>query len=420
MRPCRLAKVLHLLMCVLPIVLPASFAARTAQAEPRGVVVFSSDSLAALRPSQVALLSTTFQQKERVPKPPPEQPRFKPDSSSSRSYSQGEDENSAFSDCVVDCFGNLIGSICGGLMESRRSRDARSREVVAWFVNDHAALQATMLPDSIALWERPGVGEERGSEVARLPHGRFVVIVEKQTESSGLWLCVRPADRIAPIGWVPVSSVTLPSRASRLRPRPLPDMAASGWQIAAGGGGVGPAELNTEYRNGLFRAELQYLRFHYRRPQWGAGIGWRGAHGSPQVLYLTPTTMEEPARSRLWMLDFGFRVGQRFGSGSGVRFNWLLGPTLVYVHESADLRIYDATSGALILRRGERLGRWAQGGDLRLGIGRATSSGLEIGLVADAYVLGWRGQGVRSLSTDFVNKQIHGFDFALALTFPGR
>lgn len=419
MDPHRLIRILRRVACGLPVLLPVLLAARIAGAGTGTAIARPSDGVTVTGSPRLAALSADSPEKKRVPKPPPERPRYKPDSSSTGSYSSSEsDDDSPWVNCLADCIGNFIGAVCSGMLESMRASHSNpaSQADLPWSVGDRAVLHGTTLADSVVLWERPGAGGERGAELERVPSGRTVVVVEKQTHGDQTWLRVRPADRIDPAGWVPASSVVSPAWASR----PAPKRPTSGVRISLGGGGVGPSELNTEYRGGLVQLQAQYLRFRSNGLQWSAGLGWRDGYGSPQVLYLTPATAEEPEHSRLDLFDVGVSGGRRYGAASGMRFDWLVGPRLVYVHESTDLNIRDLTSGALLPRRHERLGRWTAGGDLQLNLGWASAGGTEISLLADGYLLSWHGHQERSLSTDFTTRPIHGFDVALAITLPVR
>lgn len=364
-----------------------------------------------------ARLVAASEEKKRVPKPAAEPPRFKADTSgsSSSSYSSDEDE-SWTSQCIGECLGNIFSSMCSALVQSIGSSAGR-RSGAPWAVGDRAELSAGVASDSVTLRESWDGADETGT---RLAAGDRVVVLETLTAADGVWLRVRPVDRLEPVGWVRQSSAWRTAAEAAARRLP-PRSAEWGLRVAAGGGGVGPAELNVEYRNGGYRLDVEYLRTSARHFQWGAGAGFRHAAGHPAVLYITPATVEDPQRSRLWIVDLGVRSGHRYALGSsGLEFDWLLGPTLAYVHEWSELRVHDAATRAFIEKREDSLGRWAGGGDLRLALGTSLRSGPEIALVADAYVLAWRGQATRSLSSDFVRKAIHGFDVALAITFAGR
>jgi hypothetical protein len=381
--------------------------------------------------SSGALLAAA-EEKERVPKPPSET-RHKPapQQPAPQAKPVEEDESSA-SSCMGDCIGSFFGSLFSSASPPPPPQPVSTlrEESAGWLVGEMGWLRSAQ-----TLWDRPGDVGGR-IEAGGLPFHARIVVVETHATSGGMWLRVRPIDGVEPVGWIPASAVSVESPApspieppmtappmTTPAPGPQPPSPSPrerptwGVQLALGGGGTGPAELNTEYQSGMFRAEAQYLRFLPKQWQSGAGLGWRYGEGSPQVLYRTSTVVEEPANSKLWMLDIGARGGQRYTDRSGFRFDWLLGPALYYVHERADVTSYDRSTMALLGTNVESLGRWAGGGDLRLGFGWLLGAG-EIGLVIDGYAMGWKGHNEKALSTDFVQSPIHGFDALLTFTFP--
>jgi hypothetical protein len=388
---------------------------RASSAAPRA----SADSTAARaastsrprRASSEALLAAA-EQKERVPKPPSET-RHKPSEKPAPKVTVDEDESTS-SSCIGDCLGGFFGSLfsSAGPPSPPAPVSALREEAWGWVVGDRAWLRAPQ-----TLWDRPGGDPEERVEAGNLPHGAPVVVVESYASAAGMWLRVRPMDGVEPSGWIPASAASAEPPPPPSGPKPPRERPTWGLQFAFGGGGVGPAELNTEYQSGVFRAESQYLRFLPKQWQSGAGLGWRYAEGNPPVLYQTATIVEEPTNSKLWMLDIGIRGGQRYTDGSGFRFDWLLGPALYYVHERADVRTFDRSTMTLIGTSVASLGRWAGGGDLRLGFGWRTGTG-EIGLVVNGYAMGWKGHDQKPLSTDFVQSPIHGVDVSIAFTFP--
>jgi len=389
---------------------PAAATAARAEATPR-----------APRPATDGLLAADDEEKERISKPKKEEPRHKPEQEKPRSEHRGHQDE----DDSSDCFGSCLGSFFGSLFSSTTPPpppapvSALREEAMTWVVGERAWLRATAPFESVALWEQPEADKEEGTEAGRLPHGAAVVVAETYATAGGMWLRVRPMDGVEPVGWIPAGSASTAPPPPPMRPKPPRRPPTWGVQVALGGGGGGPSELNVEYREGTFRVEAQYLRFLPKQWQSGAGVGFRQSAGNPQVLYLTPTTIDEPSDSRLWMLDIGARGGQRYGDRSGFRFGWLLGPALYYVHENANVKTFDRSTMALIGTGVERLGRWAGGGDVRFGFGwMAGEEGVEVSLVADAYMMGWKGHKNRSLSSDFVRVPIHGFDVAVAVTFP--
>ena len=235
--------------------------------------------------------------------------------------------------------------------------------------------------------------------------------------ATGFWVHVRPFDGVEPNGWVPSSLL-----ADAPAPKPAPPRAVKpdprwGMRLLAGGGGIGPSDLDVEYSDGGFRIDLQYMRL--LKKQWisGFGIGFRNFNGHPKTAYLSSTTLDDPQESRLQSFELGTRAGQRYGDRSGFRFDWLLGPTLTYVSERAKLNVYTVPGLVPAGKRDESLGRWAGGGELRTNFGWCLASGNEWGLHLGAFMFAWEGQRDLSLATDFVRSNIHGWDIGLSSSF---
>jgi len=189
-----------------------------------------------------------------------------------------------------------------------------------------------------------------------------------------------------------------------------------------GGGLVGPSDLNVEYQDGGFRAEVEFLG-RVKRWNGGLAVGFRNFEGRPRFNYeyVSSPIVDDPRNSSLEMFDIGLRFGQWYGgSRAGPRFGWTLGPSLVRVYEEADVHVLSA--GNEIGRHQEWRARWRGAGDLRLGFGWGIEEGRSaVGLEVAGYVVSWRGESRRSLTSDFLGERaIHGFDATLAFTFGGR
>jgi hypothetical protein len=279
--------------------------------------------------------------------------------------------------------------------------------------------------DSVALSKSPRDPDHPETlEVGTLPHGTHVVVVETHAMASGFWTRVRPFDGVEPNGWIPswiLADAPAPKPATPGAPEPDPRW---GLRLLLAYGGVGPSDLNVEYSKGGTHIDLQYMRL--MNYQWisGFGFGYREIAGDPQVAYLSGTTLEDPHDSRLQTYEIGARAGQRYGDRSGFRFDWMLGPTLAYVHENTNLLVYTVTPPStltLVGPSGDRLGRWAGGGEFRANIGwklpgSTNSGGLEVGLHLGAFMYAWEGHEEHSLATDFVHSNIHGWDIGLSLS----
>jgi hypothetical protein len=189
--------------------------------------------------------------------------------------------------------------------------------------------------------------------------------------------------------------------------------------VLLGYGGLGPSDLDVEYGNGGWHGDLQYLRLDR---QWisGFGFGYRDFYGHPPQAYLSGTTLDDPQDSRLQTYEIGARAGQHYGDRSGFRFDWMLGPTLAYVHEHGNLHVFTVVPPGTLVPTGSRdddLGRWAGGGEFRLNFAWRYNDDTDFGLHAGAFVYAWDGHEQHSLATDFVHGNIHGWDVGLSCSF---
>jgi hypothetical protein len=213
-----------------------------------------------------------------------------------------------------------------------------------------------------------------------------------------------------------------PASATATSAKPVTSTAAGpeprwGFRILAGGGGLGPSDLDVEYSDGGYRADVQYLRLLKKQWMSGFGVGYRNFAGHPPGAYMTATTLDDPHESTLQAIEIGARAGQRYGDRSGFRFDWMLGPTLAHVHESAKMSVYAVVtpdSLEFIGYRDDALGRWAGGGEVRANLGWGDRSGNEWGLHFGAFMFAWEGHEEHSLATDFIRSNIHGWDISLS------
>jgi len=357
--------------------------------------------------------------KQQVPKPPP--PKTKEGRASTDQPANNDDSSSNW-DCIGSCFefGDALASAPTGPPASTPAT-AFASEASQWSVGSEAWIVAPAAMDSVALWDAPGDPDHPNVEVGTLPHGTHVVVVETHAMATGFWTRVRPFDGIEPNGWIPswlLADQPAPKPGAPQPPEPDPRF---GLRLLLAYGGLGPSNLDIEYSKGGAHVDLQYMRL--MNYQWvsGFGFGYRELYGDPQVAYLSGTTLDDPHDSRLQTYEIGARAGQRYGDRSGFRFDWMLGPTLAYVHENTNLLVYTvAPTGALTLvgPAGDHLGRWAGGGEFRANFGWNVTGGksgvLELGLHLGAFMFAWEGHEEHSLATDFVHSNIHGWDIGLS------
>ena len=279
-------------------------------------------------------------EKKQVPKPPESPPpRHKPEEPTS--VTTEDDEGSS---CFADCASGFFSSLFTSRETPAPPAPAAALVPLDWAIGERGWLVSAAPEDSVALWEHGGDSAYEPAVIARLARNTQVVVVETHGSATGRWLRVRPADAPAPLGWIEESHMSRAPPAPSPVPRPPRGMDRWRIKVAAGPGLCGPSDLNVEYKDGGFRAEVELLR---RVRQWNGGVavGFRNFEGHPRFNYVTPTTVEEPSESSLEMLDIGLRFGQWYGSsGAGPRFAWTLGPSLVRVYEEAHVRVLDGVT----------------------------------------------------------------------------
>ena len=360
--------------------------------------------------------------KQKVPKPtssaPP--PKVKGGDNSGQNNNSDHSDDSD-SDCLNNCFVGF-----GSLLESptpppaSQPGNAFASEASYWAVGSQAWLVAPTAVDSVGLWDAPAEPEHPGIETGRLPHGSHVVVVETHSMASGFWTRVRPFDGVEPSGWIPSWLLTNAPAPKPAPARPHYPDPRWGLRLLLAYGGIGPTDLNVEYSDGAIRADIQYMRL--LKKQWisGFGFGYRSLYGHPQTAYLSGNTLDDPQQSRLQIYEIGTRAGQIYADRSGFRFDWMLGPTLAYVDERAKLNVYTVVPINTLVPAGTRdeaLGRWAGGGEMRMNIGWCSRTNSEWGLHLGAFMYAWEGHGEKSLATDFVHSNIHGWDVGLSFSF---
>jgi len=373
--------------------------------------------LIATKPDAPRLLAS---EKTQVAKPKPP-PATKTKGDPKGDQKEHEDDSDNPLDCLNDCFIGL-----GLLFDSSTPPSAAApatafaSEASRWSVGSEAWLVAPTSMDHVALWESPSVPESLAVTTGTLAHGSHVVVVETYATSGGFWTRVRPFDGVDPSGWTPswlLSEAPAPKPAPPHRPRPDPRW---GLRLLLGGTGLGPADLDIEYGDGGLRADVQYIKLFKKQWVSGFGFGYRNLYGRPTQAYLSGTTLDDPMESRIQTYELGTRAGQRYGDRSGFRFDWMLGPTLAWVNERANMDVYTVVPPATLVPAGNRddeLGRWAGGGEFRANIGWHVNQDSEWGLHLGAFMFAWEGHEEHSLATDFVHSNIHGWDIGLSYTF---
>jgi hypothetical protein len=358
--------------------------------------------------------------KAKVPKPPPPPPTRTKGDGGGQSDTKNSDDSDCTMDCVTSCF-----SFGDALMTSPTGPPASSpttafaSEASRWSVGSEAWIVAPAEADSVALSDAPADSAHEALQIGTLPHGAHVVVVETHAMATGFWTRVRPFDGVEPNGWIPsfiLSAAPAPKPAAPKPPKPDPRW---GLRALLAYGGLGPSDLDVEYGNGGWHADLQYLRLDR---QWisGFGFGYRDYFGHPPQAYLSGTTLDDPQDSKLQMYEIGARAGQMYRDRSGFRFDWMLGPTLAYVHEHGNLHVFTVVPPGTLVPAGSRdddLGRWAGGGEFRANFAWRLKEDTTIELHVGTFMYAWEGHEQHSLATDFVHSNIHGWDVGLSYTF---
>jgi hypothetical protein len=152
----------------------------------------------------------------------------------------------------------------------------------------------------------------------------------------------------------------------------------------------------------------------------GFGVSWWTGRGVPDVDYVSGSLTERPIRSRWDVTILDVVMGQRFADPNGFRFDWSVGPAAYYVHESADVEVYDAAMTPIGATRRESLTRWTGGGVARTGVGWQAAHWLEMSLRTEYHVMAWTGHRERALTSDFTGGPIPAWGLSLALTYTQR
>ena len=360
--------------------------------------------------------------KQKVPKPPPPRTKDAPPKSDQPGGGSGDHKDE---DSGSNCLGDCVLGFGTSLFESPTPPPAPTpatafaSEAARWAVGSQAWIVAPQAMDSVAIYDAPAEPERAPVETGTLPHGTHVIVVETHAMANGFWTRVRPFDGVEPNGWVPswiLAEAPQPKPAPPRPPKPDPRW---GVRFLLGGGGLGPVDLANEYHQGGWRTDIQYMRLDR---QWisGFGFGYRDFDGKPQVAYLSGTTLDDPQTSKFQSYEIGARAGQRYADRSGFRFDWMLGPTLAYIHEHGNLHVYTVVPPGTLVPAGSRdddLGRWAGGGEIRLNFSWELKRDGELGFHLGGFMYAWEGHEEHSLATDYVHSSIQGWDVCASYSF---
>lgn len=330
-------------------------------------------------------------EKQRVPKSPSGEKGRAGDEKKDKDEKDDDD-----SDTPACCYGDDEG--VGAASEASMLRPPE----VLWAEGTHADVVPADSSGYWALvWSDPG-GEEAGAEVVTdLPEASDIVVHDLQVVQDELWLHVSVAGAPVPLGWMRAEDL----EAQRSKPRPPPEprlgvVADASWFY------IGPNDVWEEYRGG-WRIALQAFKRFGRVGRAALSAGYSGAGGDPKFNYVTPTQIDYPQNSLLQIVDLGLSAGVdlRLGTKSDLRLS--IGPTLNWIHESANMN-YDSLQGGVVVDSGHRdesLQDWRIGAQFNVDLGLRLSTGYRVGLLIRAFAISWESESQKSLTLDFIGTQ---------------
>lgn len=331
-------------------------------------------------------------EKQRVPKTPSGEKGRAGDETKDKEDKDNKDDDS---DTPVCCYGDDAG--VDALSETSTPRPPE----ILWAEGTHAVVVSADSSGYALIWSLPGGEAAGGEEVTDLPEGSDIVVHGLQVVRDELWLHVSVAGAPVPTGWMRAEDLA----ALRSEPMPPPEPRAG---IAADVSWfyIGPDDVSEEYGGG-WRVALQGFKRIGRAGRVVLSVGYSGAGGDPKFNYVTPTQVDYPQNSLLQIVDLGTSAGfdLRLGAKSDLRF--AIGPTLSWVHESANMN-YDTLQGGVVVDSGHRdesLQAWRIGGQFSMDLGHRLNTGYRIGVLIRAFAISWEAESQKSLTLDFIGTQ---------------
>ena len=336
---------------------------------------------------------TSDDDKQRVPKTPSGEKERAGDEKKDKDDKDDKDDKS---DDVGCCYGD------GAEGEAISEYSMLRPPEVLWAEGSRAVVVPADTSGYGALvWSDPG-GEETGAElVTDLPEGSEIVVHGLRVVQDELWLYVSVAGAPVPLGW---------TRAENLeaqRPEPTPPLQPSfglvgdvSWFY------IGPEAVSEEYDGG-WRIALQAFKRVGRVGRAVFSAGYSGAGGDPKFNYVTPTRIDYPQNSLLQIVDLGLSAGMDLRLDTTRDLRFAIGPTLNWVHESANMS-YDALQGGVVVDSGHRdesLQAWRIGAQFNMDLGLRLETGYRLGLFIRAFAISWESESQKSLTLDFLGTQ---------------
>jgi hypothetical protein len=184
---------------------------------------------------------------------------------------------------------------------------------------------------------------------------------------------------------------------------------------------VGPSDVADEYSDG--GGHIGLSGYYIPSGSFEVGVDARYSYmkGVPIVDYVTPTMLDSPQESHIYMFDTGLRAGMIHTlSPKGTFLRWGLGPRLFWVKEKAYLEVYSLPSMGRMNDRIEQLEKWRFGGDLLVSLLWNTGHDFNVGLSTRLYLIPWESAFEKSLTLDYIgNKTLVGLNVGLAIHFNG-
>ena len=410
--------------------------------------------------SGVASADTAKVQKKRVRKetaPPPapggktEEPQME---------DEEEEEGDFFSSCLGSCLGDLVGSmlgsICGGsssesneaeqTVEGKRLSGGAGAQIVYHEGGVRQGLPffgtvttIDMREDSVEVWDRPGGGAEGGAVIRTLAKGADIKATEFEFYHTELWMRIETAEPGVLSGWLRDKEI-IPFA---VEPPAAQTASAEELQGAAAPGQQREEALGTRYQEGprwYVRGEASYpafeneaIREEYKQQSWATGIetgffltrsinvgflfGYLHADGTPQYKYESPTSMDWPLVSDLYILNFGAQVGQLLIVSTGnAYFMYGIGPAVFSVKEKASIAVYEGD-----IRKDTRtdeLSQWKFGAEAKIEGGLVAAGRLPIGGYVRFSWIPWKSNSEKSLTLDYLeSNSISIFNFGISVGY---
>jgi len=383
----------------------------------------------------------TKEKRERKEKPEAEKKQVKKEKSDSQTDEVSyDDDDDSEDDCVTECFGSFLFSLCDNLFSDS---DEASVQVAAEGdqLTGSAAdvvspipvpCQAVINPvnpyaEGVSVWDNPGGHEAQAEIVTSLPTGAEVTVTESSVHGDTYWVKIKTSGTPAAVGWVQESElmVNLDTIDSAEQPvgeeEPFYDFSRLRWQLLVDLSApiFTDDELTEEYGANLFRIGAESRVFFVHSLHLSFFLSYAHSKGDPQYDYEIGAITESPSASTLEIWSFGVRFGQLYRIWRRSWFIlWGVGPAVFNLEESANITIIE--NGVVIGERTDELSKWKVGGDFRFEIGGMIGDRVPVSVSMMLSVFPWDSEGQKSLTFDFTERNsivIFGIGISVGYNF---